>query len=600
MADFRRQPEWQQPADRHTPLFDPVLTVRQLSRFEFSRRALTRIDHALVFTSPKGAYDAFLPPLRPSRSEVAAKRYTSVYEVDMGVHPFSAELGLPSDNDAFEFTAEVDLSWQVADPALFVKSGHRDVPALLVGDLQRAARPVTREFAIARSAEAEETMLRRIAATGPLGAAAGLRVTCTVRLRRDQENIDHQLRLQAIDHSATEQIRVAERGMEYDVAFDRRARQQDELQLGRASEYGRAQQELALQQQRWAHEQAMLRGRQEIELQKIEAEKIDFYQWHLQQGGVHQWALHLARHPEDSRLVMNNMREDQLRLIQSQMDLVRQLLSGDGAENYELEEPKKLALRAMSDILNQRLPGVEQAPPPLPEGAPDAPAPQSVPGPAEPGQPAAESDRPAGQAPWSGAAAGSAHPGRTAPEPARPEWDPAPARPAHAPGHPPVPGSVPGSVSGSVSGSVPGAVPGPGTDSGTASGAGAGTDSGTAGTAARAASGGEAYGVPGAGREAYGTPGAGREAYGTPGAPPPPPSYAPGDVLPSAHPGGPQAAPAQGPGTIPGWQPPPGYGSSPTPGPVAAQPQPQPQSQPGAEGPEPGPAADSARGETAG
>ncbi|RST11101.1 hypothetical protein EF905_25875, partial [Streptomyces sp. WAC05374] len=96
MPDFRRPFEWVQDADRHTQLSDPVLTVRQLSRFDFARKSLTRIDHALVFATPKGSYDAYLPPRRPSRSEAAAKRYTAVYEVDMGVHPVRAEIRLPS------------------------------------------------------------------------------------------------------------------------------------------------------------------------------------------------------------------------------------------------------------------------------------------------------------------------------------------------------------------------------------------------------------------------------------------------------------------------------------------------------------------------
>ncbi|MFF4904269.1 hypothetical protein ACFY2T_05375 [Streptomyces sp. NPDC001260] len=381
MPAFNRPPEWQQQADRHTELVDPVLTVRQLGRFDLNLKSFVRIDHALVFATPKGGYEAYLPPRRPTRGEIVANRYTAVYEVDMGVHPFSAELTLPSDNDAFEFTAAVDLSWQVLDPARFVASGHRDVPALALGELQQAARPVTRRFAIADSADAERELLQAVTVLGPLGAGAGLQVTWTLRVKRDQENIDHQRRLQAIGHSATEQIHAAEQGMRIDVEVDRRGRQQDQLQIERATDYGRRQQELILQQQRWQHEQAMLmsgqqhqlaleQGQQMLELQRIEAEKIEFYQYHLQQGGVHAWALHLAQHPEDSRLVMTSMREDQLRMIQAQMDLVGQLLSGDQAENYELEGPKQLALRTVSDILNQRLPGVPQNPPLMPSQGP--------------------------------------------------------------------------------------------------------------------------------------------------------------------------------------------------------------------------------------
>ncbi|MGW1258063.1 hypothetical protein ACWD5Q_23480 [Streptomyces sp. NPDC002513] len=418
MPTFHRQPEWQQPADRHTQLVDPVLTVRQLSRFEFSLRQLVRIDHALVFSTPKGSYEAYLPPRRPTRSEVAANRYTAVYEVDMGVHPCTAELTLPSDNDAFEFTAEVDLSWQVLDPARFVASGHRDVPGLVLGELQRAARPVTRRFAVIDSAAAERELLQAVTVLGPLGAPAGLQVTWTLRIKRDKADIEHQQRLQAIDHSAAEQVRATQRGREVDIEADRRQRQQDGLQIERALAYGTQQQELMIQQQRWQYEQALLhsgqqhqlalqQGQQELELQKIEAQKIAFYQWHLQQGGVHAWALHLAQHPEDSRLVMSSMREDQLRMIQAQMELVGQLLNGDAAEGYELEGPKQLALRTVNDILTQRLPGVPQTAPPLPEGT----------GPAYPGSPEPPTNPTAGQpagvwtVPAAAAAASAAVPG---------------------------------------------------------------------------------------------------------------------------------------------------------------------------------------------
>ncbi|MGA5019867.1 hypothetical protein ACMAVT_16295 [Streptomyces sp. FW42] len=387
MPSFHRPPEWQQPADRHTRLIDPVLTVRQLSRFELSLKHVVRIDHALVFSTPKGGYEAYPPPARPSRGEIAARRYTAVYEVDMGVHPFTETLTLPSDNDAFEFTAEVDVTWQVLDPARFVACGVRDVPALLVGELQQAARPVTRRFAVEDSARAERELLNAVTVVGPLGAPAGLQVTWTLRLRRDQANIDHQRRIQQIGHSAQEQVHAAQEGMRVDVAMDERQRQQDALQSARSLEYGRQLQELAMQQHRWQHEQAMLQGEQMLEMQQIEAKKIEFYQWHLSQGGVQAWALHLAQHPEDSRLVMSSLREDQLRMIQAQMELVKELLGGESAEKFELEGPKQLALRTVSDILNQRLPGVPQNPPLLP--SPDEAGTDGTPPTAPPASPGA-------------------------------------------------------------------------------------------------------------------------------------------------------------------------------------------------------------------
>ncbi|WP_203731669.1 hypothetical protein [Streptomyces sp. SID12501] len=510
MPAFHRPPEWQQSADRHTQLIDPVLTVRQLSRFELSLKSTVRIDHALVFSTAKGGYEAYLPPRRPTRSEIAARHYTAVYEVDMGVHPCSGTLTLPSDNDAFEFSAEIDMSWQVVDPARFVGSGHRDVPGLLIGELQRAARPVSRRFPIADSAAAEGELLQAINVLGPLGAPAGLQTTWTLRLRRDQENIDHQRRLQAIDHSATEQVWAAQRGSDIDVEVDRRNRGQDALQIERSMAYGAQQQHLALQQQRWDYEQAALQsgqqhqlsiqqGHQELELQQIEAQKVAFYQWHLQQGGVHAWALHLAQHPEDSRMVMTSMRDDQLRMIQAQMDLVKDLLHGDNAEKFELEGPKQLALRTVSDILTQRLPGVPQTPPPLPDGAPALDDPYATYGQGAPAQPGFVPGQPGPAPDRQGPVPGHLDPSHTQPgrhpEPAdRPRSDAPPASPYQGAPQPPT-AQPPTPPTATPYGTIP----------------------------------------------SYGAPGPYQQPYSAPRAP------------------GPYATPA-----APAWQPPPGYGSTPT------------------------------------
>ncbi|WP_098024553.1 hypothetical protein [Streptomyces sp. st115] len=353
MTHFRRPPEWDQQADRHSTLKDPVLTVRQLPRLGFVPRRLTRIDHALVFSTASGSYITCLPPLRPSRSEVIRRRYTSVYEVDMGLHPLRLELSLPSSNDALQFEATVDLTWQVSDPAVFVASGLRDVPRLLVGELEQTARTLTRAFEVTRSAEAEAEVLRSLRTRLRLGVTAGLIVTWTLRLHRDQDNIEHQRRLQAIEHAAAERIRSHRRGLAEDEEIDRRERRRDELATEREMAYAQRRHELLLRQQQW-----------QTELRDGDLAKVEFYRRHLEQGGVRAWALHLAEHPEDSRLVMQSLREDQVNMIRAKADMVAKLLEGDEAEGHELEGPKELALRALHDILNQQLPGAapEQGP----------------------------------------------------------------------------------------------------------------------------------------------------------------------------------------------------------------------------------------------
>ncbi|MEV6736141.1 PE-PGRS family protein [Streptomyces sp. NPDC051104] len=313
MADFRRQPEWQQEADRHTTLIDPVLTVRPISRFDYTaRRPVTAIDHALVFVTAKGTYDVFVPPHRPSRADATARRYTSVYEVDTGSHPVQLELELPSNDDAFSFGVSADLTWRVVDAEAYVRSGERDVPARLTRELQQLARPVSRRFSIEDSASAEEAVQQAVEA-GAFAAGIGLAVTCVVRLRLDDEALAHRRR---------------QRSLRY------------------ASELLDPEHEFRLRQARQEHELEALRQRQQ---QELIAKKIEFYQYWLQHGGVAAWAIHLAEHPEDTRLVVSSIQKDQLAAVESQLEL----LAGNTLEDYQKAESFRSTLQAVRNLRMQ-------------------------------------------------------------------------------------------------------------------------------------------------------------------------------------------------------------------------------------------------------
>ncbi|GHK00414.1 PE-PGRS family protein [Streptomyces sp. NPDC003753] len=314
MADFRRQPEWQQEADRHSTLKDPVLTVRPISRFDYTgRRPVMAIDHALVFATKDGAYDTYVPPHRPSRTDAATRRYASVYEVDMGSHPVQLELELPSDDDAFSFGVTADLTWRVGDPEAFVRSGERDVPERLKRELQQLARPVSRRYSIEDSATAEAAVQKTVEASG-FAAGTGLAVSCVVRLRPDEEAIAHRRRQRTLRYESE----MLDPEHEFEL---RKARQQYELER------------LRQQQQ-----------------QELVAAKINFYRYHLQHGGVGAWALHLAEHPEDTQLVINSIQQDQLSFIQTQL----QLIGGDELEDYQKAEALKQVRHAVDDLARRR------------------------------------------------------------------------------------------------------------------------------------------------------------------------------------------------------------------------------------------------------
>ncbi|WP_406172718.1 PE-PGRS family protein [Streptomyces sp. NBC_00996] len=324
MAEFRRQPEWQQDANRHSTLIDPVLTVRPIARFDYTaRRPVTAIDHALVFVTAKGSYDVYIPPHRPTRSDAATRRYTSVYEVDMGSHPVQLDLELPSDDDAFSFGATADLTWRVADPIGYVASGERDVPTRLTRELHQFARPVSRRFPIEDSPSAERAVQQAVE-TGGFATGIGLSVTCVVRLRLDDDAIAHRRR---------------QRSLRYE------------------SEMLDPEHEFRLRQARQQHELEVLRQQQHHQLM---AEKINFYQYHLQHGGVGAWAMHLAQHPEDTQLVVGSIQKDQLSFIKSELELI----AGDSLEDFQKAESARSMLPKINDLIQQQAAPEQSALPP--------------------------------------------------------------------------------------------------------------------------------------------------------------------------------------------------------------------------------------------
>ncbi|MFH8788713.1 hypothetical protein [Streptomyces roseoverticillatus] len=340
------QPQWQQDANRHSQLVDPVVTIQELSRFKPLRT--TRVDYALVFTTAQGGLDTFLPPSRPSRAEVATRRWTTVYEVDMGLHDAGAVLSLPSSNDAFLFEVTLTCSWQVLDPAAFVSSGERNVPALVQRRVDDAVRPVLRAYAMEDSAAADKEAQQALAAAGPLGAGAGLHVRCGIQIRRDEEALTHARELRDIE--------FARQKLDPQHALLMR---EDELAAERALAQGQHEHRIELQHQNLGHERQLIRGQQELELQEIEAQKIQYYAYYLERGGPAALAFHLAQHPEDARMVLENLRADQTHAMQNQLQVALQAFGGGPGrlEEHQLDELRRQTMNAARGAL-------------MPDGAP--------------------------------------------------------------------------------------------------------------------------------------------------------------------------------------------------------------------------------------
>ncbi|MFJ9035343.1 hypothetical protein ACIRF8_01950 [Streptomyces sp. NPDC102406] len=309
---FRQQP--QRPAVPHLDA-DPVRTVWQLPRFRIgSRRFTGRIDHALVCVTRKGGYETFLPPDRPP----SVRRFVALYEVDTEHHAFPLSVPLPSRLDSFEFEATADISWRVTDPERFVRSQERDVPGLITRELLPVLRRASRDHAIEASAEAEHCVQEAVAAASWIGVPQGLRIACSLRLRRDAAERFHQSRLRNARHemeAATPEHRAS-------------------------------------------------RLREEQEAERIAA-RITFYEETLARGGTAALALHLATHPEETKHVLQHLSAGQDRLLDTQVHLINEALQTKRLEHHELEIPRRLVAERMEAILRAPGPAEEGLPVPV-------------------------------------------------------------------------------------------------------------------------------------------------------------------------------------------------------------------------------------------
>lgn len=328
--DWFRQPP---PSPAPTRTFeDPVRTVWQLPRFHIGRRRfMGRIDYALVCVTRTGLYETFPPPARPA----STRRYVALYEVDTDPHAFQLNVLLPSKVDSFEFEATADLTWRVMDAERFVRSQERDVPGLVTRRVLPVLRAASRGYPIDESAAAERAVQQVVNDTSWLGEDLGLRTACSVRLRRDASERNHQARLRTARHDAE-----------------------------------------AVEPE---HKAAVLQ--QTYEASRT-AEKIRFYEHHLERGGIAALALHLSVHPDDTQLVLGHLRDEQAKLVETQLHLIDRALDSKRLEDHHLDEPHQLIADRMTAILGATDPAVKSPPypvtqPPASESAPPAATPES-------------------------------------------------------------------------------------------------------------------------------------------------------------------------------------------------------------------------------
>ncbi|KAA2254864.1 hypothetical protein F0L68_29210 [Solihabitans fulvus] len=318
------------------PAFNPILTERQVRRFEFLRqKPMVRARVALVFATLRSGHVVFRPDNPPTMGELLWKGIRAAYEVDMGMHQIRIDGDLPSAGDAFPFHAEIDVQWRVDDPSKIVKDGISDVREALAPVLFQRLRTITRGFDIHQAKSAEDKANRELA-DGSLGAEFGLWVRFFLRLRMDDPTVQHA---------------SAEIGVRRETVLD------------------------ALN-----HERLVLRERNEVF--RIER-RVAAYSAIIASGDVEQFAFQLAQNannPEDVRAVIQMLKDERDTNRSVTVDFVARLLGSGAIERWEVDDQVKEALQWLKDSTARVIHGPTSKPAigPVPSdngGTPAGPAP---------------------------------------------------------------------------------------------------------------------------------------------------------------------------------------------------------------------------------
>jgi hypothetical protein len=240
------------------------------------------------------------PTGRPAKADILWGGAT-LYEVDLGLNHTTSEFPLPSSDDLISFTVTAEIEWRVVDPARVVADNIQDVRAAIVPLLRCRLRGITRRYPTTEVTTAEEA-ISAAADEWELGQAYGLRTRITLRLVSDEQSTEHA----AIRMKLRQKLEIED--LEHRV------------------------QDLAEH-----HDRERQRAR------------LDVYRTIIAAGNVEQFALQLARKPDDVRAVMQLAREERNEERRELTDFLTKLLSSGAIDRWDIEDQVREALTWLAD-----------------------------------------------------------------------------------------------------------------------------------------------------------------------------------------------------------------------------------------------------------
>lgn len=226
---------------------------------------------AVVYVMKSGEYRVGTGRLTMGEILLATPR--EMFLVDLTPHEEMYELGLPSSEEAFEYTASVRATWRIADPIAAVRAGQVEPRDAIGRFLEERLREVTRQFGLEKSADAE----RRI------GHEFGDRI---LRLS-DAVQVTRCTAVLALDERAREHI-AGRTQFQWSSESELQEQQLRKLRAGHARE---------LQRLKETHELDMKQERMKVYADALRADDVNLL------------ALRLTGHDEDVKDVINLLME---------------------------------------------------------------------------------------------------------------------------------------------------------------------------------------------------------------------------------------------------------------------------------------------------
>jgi hypothetical protein len=283
---------------------NPIRHVEELPKFRlFHTPPSPEPGLALVLFKKGGSLTTYWPTDRLSAGEVRWGNYTIAYKVDLTDHSFAFSCTLPCEGDAFEFNADVNVTYAVSEPKVIVERNVTDVMALIEPIITDIMREVSRKFDVEDSAAAEKAIGLKL---------NGLRLDEGVKIKR----------------------LVAKLGLEED-----------------ARDHLRKMRELDRNKIRDKKEAEVIQQREKLEIERLKI-KMDFYSPLIAQGQWQLLALQLSNNPDDAVAIAQIISQERQLNIKNQLEALKIMVEEDALEGFQLEEPAKKVLRRFVESLD--------------------------------------------------------------------------------------------------------------------------------------------------------------------------------------------------------------------------------------------------------